>query len=800
MGNCGSNDAPRAQGRAVHAPDAKQQPASHASPTGTRKAKDGRPPPLDTTQKNANLVIPGHDVHHSSPRDPVNIPKNIVPKKKEASAFFEATSIAEAKFIALLQFVRNEKERQHARKFARWVPFQAKYEHYLFTDVLRILEIRQEQDMMSDDASVDGSEAGLSVDLNGIDVQFHDSFKPSDDWLTTIVKSMKGDKDLRALPDETTFIHLVKLVTDLFTPMDACVHINVPEDGRLVVVGDLHGQLDDLLWILTEGQPSEKTHYLFNGDFVDRGPEQCEVLVLLYALKILHPHSVWLNRGNHEEHRVNKAAGKDGFLQCCVNLYSDTAYKVVQTSFQSLPLCHVINDTIAVVHGGLPSDVGVTISEMRRINRFRECPCSKNRGAELPETREDRIFQALLWSDPKDMKSRVAMSSRGAGVWFNEDVTTEFLKANNLKHLVRSHEVVSSGHKPQHDGKCITVFSASRYCGKDDNLGSYIVILPKLEMNFSEFYIRRGQVTSLKELATRSPSSPALEAIATDPMEGSLLRSRANSVMDDEEDMEEIKKLAIQKVGELIFVKRSQLLAMFQNLDHNKLASVSKRDFIRVCQAVLGETLPWYSLARHLVVPEENGHIFYIRFLERFQNKLATNYMKAWAAKWMDYGRSRITSCAVSLQRFMNDSRDLRKEAKLSYHEVSQALKQCIPGLSMTEIYYLLLHMDKNNDGFLDADEWADEMKSAATGPKSLPVPGILDIWDLRRTNIKKYDAFFKDLENSSWKGVVAKDTFIASVMRVCGDKPDALETWKLTAEYVLYPLFFWKIKKFADR
>eukprot|EP01061_Rhynchopus_euleeides_P037493 TRINITY_DN6393_c1_g1_i2.p1 TRINITY_DN6393_c1_g1~~TRINITY_DN6393_c1_g1_i2.p1 ORF type:complete len:882 (+),score=323.81 TRINITY_DN6393_c1_g1_i2:372-2648(+) len=596
-----------------------------------------------------------------------------------------------------------------------------------------------------------------------------------------MIDNLKGDHDKRQLPEERTFIHLVNEVTALFTPMDSAVHISVPEDGRLVVVGDLHGQLDDLLWILSEGQPSEKTHYLFNGDFVDRGPEQCEVLILLYAYKLLYPNSVWLNRGNHEEHRVNKAAGRDGFLQACVSVYSDAAYKAVQTSFQSLPLCHIINNTIAVVHGGLPIDVGVTISELRKINRFRECPCSKNRGAELPVTREDRIFQALMWSDPKEMKARTVMSSRGAGVWFNEDVTSDFLKTNGLQLLIRSHEVVSSGHRPTHHGKCVTVFSASRYCGKDDNLGSYIVILPKLEMNFSEFYIRRGQINALKDIAHRSCN--ALGNVSTDSMESSLLRNRPPA-MDDADDIAKIKQLAIQRLGEMIFVKRSQLLAMFQNIDESKTATVSKRDFIRAMQAVLGEQLPWFSLSRHLVVPEENGMIFYIHFLERFQNKLATNYMKSWAAKWMGYGRSRIATCAVSLQKLLHDSCSShhRKQEKLSYHEVTQALRDSIPGLSMTEIYYILLHMDKNNDGFLDADEWAEEMKQDHSGHTCL-LPGILDIWDLQRTNIKQYDSLFKDLDHASWKGLVAKDTFLASAMRLFGKKPDAQQTWSVTTE-----------------
>ena len=46
------------------------------------------------------------------------------------------------------------------------------------------------------------------------------------------------------------------------------------DDGQVefVVVGDLHGNLEDLLHIIdAAGLPSEDLVYVFDGDFVDRG-------------------------------------------------------------------------------------------------------------------------------------------------------------------------------------------------------------------------------------------------------------------------------------------------------------------------------------------------------------------------------------------------------------------------------------------------------------------------------------------------------------------------------------------------
>lgn len=72
------------------------------------------------------------------------------------------------------------------------------------------------------------------------------------------------------------------------------------------IFGDLHGQFLDLMRLFEEyGTPSTAgdityIDYLFLGDYVDRGAHSLETMCLLLALKIEHPKSVHLIRGNHE--------------------------------------------------------------------------------------------------------------------------------------------------------------------------------------------------------------------------------------------------------------------------------------------------------------------------------------------------------------------------------------------------------------------------------------------------------------------------------------------------------------------
>jgi hypothetical protein len=43
-------------------------------------------------------------------------------------------------------------------------------------------------------------------------------------------------------------------------------------------------------------------------------------------------------------------------------------------------------------------------------------------------------------------------------------VTKNFLQRNGLQLVVRSHEVKEEGYEVEHDGCCITIFSAPNYC------------------------------------------------------------------------------------------------------------------------------------------------------------------------------------------------------------------------------------------------------------------------------------------------------------------------------------------------
>ncbi|XP_021969695.1 serine/threonine-protein phosphatase 5 isoform X1 [Helianthus annuus] len=272
------------------------------------------------------------------------------------------------------------------------------------------------------------------------------------------VKQMMDDfKNQKSLHKRYAF-QIVLQTREILMALPSLVDINVPDGKHFTVCGDVHGQFFDLLNIFElNGLPSDENPYLFNGDFVDRGSFSVEVILTLFAFKCMSPSAIHLSRGNHESKSMNKIYGFEGEVR---SKLSDKFVELFAEVFCYLPLAHVINEKIFVVHGGLFSTDGVKLSDIRAIDRFCEPP-------------EEGLMCEILWSDPQPNPGR-GPSKRGVGLSFGGDVTKRFLKDNNLDLVVRSHEVKDEGYEIEHDGKLITVFSAPNYCDQMGNKGAFI--------------------------------------------------------------------------------------------------------------------------------------------------------------------------------------------------------------------------------------------------------------------------------------------------------------------------------------
>ncbi|KAL1332271.1 hypothetical protein HN51_061107 [Arachis hypogaea] len=313
-----------------------------------------------------------------------------------------------------------------------------------------------------------------SIDYHSIDVEAQYSGARIEGDVVTLefVKKMMDDfKNQKCLHKRYAY-QIVLQTRELLQALPSLVDITVHDGKHFTVCGDVHGQFYDLLNIFElNGLPSDDNPYLFNGDFVDRGSFSLEVILTLFAFKCMSPSAIYLARGNHESKSMNKIYGFEGEVR---SKLSDTFVELFAEVFCCLPLAHVINSKVFVVHGGLFSVDGVKLSDIRAINRFCEPP-------------EEGLMCELLWSDPQPLPGR-GPSKRGVGLSFGADVTKRFLQENHLDLVVRSHEVKDEGYEIEHDGKLITVFSAPNYCDQMGNKGAFIRFeAPDLKPNIVTF-------------------------------------------------------------------------------------------------------------------------------------------------------------------------------------------------------------------------------------------------------------------------------------------------------------------------
>jgi protein phosphatase len=441
--------------------------------------------------------------------------------------------------------------------------------------------------------------------------------------------------------------------------------ITIPRNGRVIVVGDTHGQLPDLLTILDlGGMPSATNVYVFNGDFVDRGFHGPEVLFIIYSLCLAFPHCVYLNRGNHEQRRMNE---KYHFEDQIRQRYDPELYDLIADTFLLLPLCTLIEHKVLVLHGGLFQFTDVTLDEIIRINRLIDLPRHKHL-----KHRSEFIMEQILWSDPRDIDGW-QMSDRGAGILFGQEVTENFCQRNGLQLVIRSHEMVDEGYLENHDGLLYTLFSASYYCGSNDNQGAIAIFedktIDRYVPNFKQYYADIADMLKTHQTGHKGRKSETL----------AQLYAR-------------------------IYNNRSALAAVFEQLDDDKDGYLTRKQWIEGMKQVLKLPLSWATLQPYIATVEHRG-INYTKFLERYKIEVDEKVLGQW--------RRTVVSkiCAKIYEKFKDLKEafaaiDADHSGKISYKEFLDLIRKYNIGLTNEQVYDFMRSVDTDQDGAIDYGEF----------------------------------------------------------------------------------------------
>eukprot|EP01006_Ploeotia_vitrea_P035396 TRINITY_DN65873_c6_g2_i1.p1 TRINITY_DN65873_c6_g2~~TRINITY_DN65873_c6_g2_i1.p1 ORF type:complete len:755 (+),score=446.50 TRINITY_DN65873_c6_g2_i1:140-2404(+) len=450
--------------------------------------------------------------------------------------------------------------------------------------------------------------------------------------------------------------------------------VPTPIHTKITVVGDLHGQLDDLFTLFKlNGLPSLRNAYLFNGDFVDRGQYSLECVLTLLCFKLLYPEAVFLNRGNHEARDINT---RDGFERECCMKYDLDVFDVFSELFKYLPLAHIIDDKIFVVHGGLFWD-DLTLDDLFKENRFHEIPPN------------DSYLEQCLWSDPR-LKEGRDHNPRGASLVFGPDVVDRFLAQNKLSMIIRSHECQQEGFCEMFDGKLITVFSASNYCGVVGNKGAFIIF-------------------------EKNDLTPKIVQFEAKPKER-MARYRMRHAM--------IETDVISKLLRRIAENRLALADLYHKYDADRDGAITRAQWADGLREVLGLNIPFLEFQSYLGLPKlgvkgtDKGDVDYMEFLNRY--KIDLTWIKKESTASNSSAKIDVEAVLERMASMLFRKRyelealfryfDANGDGVISVAELTDGIKSLghllDEPLNDAEIAAVSKYLDVNGDGMVDFDEF----------------------------------------------------------------------------------------------
>lgn len=210
--------------------------------------------------------------------------------------------------------------------------------------------------------------------------------------------------------------------------------IHLPPQGKVVFVGDTHGDWDASQQVI---QRYLKKSYciVFLGDYVDRGSYSKENIQYLLELKLRHPEELFLLTGNHEGFMT-----KQFYPANFWNSISFEEREEYGLLFSKFPFAITTQNGILALHGVLP-DIK-SLEEMDRI--------------ELGDENWDRVVWGDFVENEMDYLGDLWGRPQFGRQYFNR-----LMERYQKQVLIRSHQP----HAPlmMFKNRCLTIFTSHVY-------------------------------------------------------------------------------------------------------------------------------------------------------------------------------------------------------------------------------------------------------------------------------------------------------------------------------------------------
>lgn len=144
------------------------------------------------------------------------------------------------------------------------------------------------------------------------------------------------------------------------------------------------------------------TFNIFTGDYVDRGKQSIETMILMFIFKLRYPDDFYILRGNHETPSICRIYG---FYDECKRRYNLHVWRrfmvsklpnniicfhslyLFQVAFSHMPICALVSSKIFCMHGGLSPSI-TSLDQLRQAKLPFEIPDSTS------------LVSDVLWCDP----------------------------------------------------------------------------------------------------------------------------------------------------------------------------------------------------------------------------------------------------------------------------------------------------------------------------------------------------------------------------------------------------------------
>lgn len=190
-----------------------------------------------------------------------------------------------------------------------------------------------------------------------------------------------------------------------------------------------------------------------------------------------------------------------GLMDECISKLGDnpdsenSVFSAICDLFNYLPIAAVIKDSVLCVHSGISE--GVNLETINAIKK----PYSPD---------NNKIVADILWAQPSFLKEEYSSnnySSKYRKLSYSQESFNKFIAENKLSLVVRTKDCINFD--KQFNNKLITIFSATNYCGQQNDAAILYVkrnleIQPKL-MTWDDTF---NTYNTKKEILVNFPPSP----------------------------------------------------------------------------------------------------------------------------------------------------------------------------------------------------------------------------------------------------------------------------------------------------